>query len=104
MSITTQLVGNLGGGGKPFAATFTGRTNQTRTVGESGKTYLVAARTGGNLSATIFANGVIVATGNDNTKPLNFEGFTVTTGPVTIEYTGGSSSFATVVVTEVTAF
>lgn len=106
MAITSQLVGAIGGGGKPLAATFTGSGTGTRTVGGSGKTYLVTAAVlaGSSSSPTVTANGVTVAAGSDATTATP-QRMIATSGPVTITYKGAlASNMSTVVVTEATAF
>ena len=102
MAITAALVTSLAGGGKTFATTFSGSTSVTRTVGEAGKTYIVYARTGGASMTRIATPADVLASGNDDTKPLSFEGVEVHSGPVTITYSGGSASKATVIVSETT--
>ncbi|MCT1491361.1 hypothetical protein M3G47_01215 [Corynebacterium sanguinis] len=106
MAITAALVTSLGGGGgKTFAAAFSGSTGVTRTVGEAGKTYIVYARTGGAFNTKIMVGSSTIAQGNDNTKPLDFEGVEVLSGPVTITYSSGNSAGkATVIVAETTPF
>lgn len=102
MALTTQLIGTIGGGGKPAATTITGSGTLTRTAGESGKMYLVTAATltGHSTSPTVTVSGVVVSEGTDATASKS-QGMIVAAGPVAVTYKGSSSSHAaTIVVTE----
>lgn len=95
MAITSTIIGTLAaGGGETFATTFAGKGSQTKTVGQSGKIYVVYARTWGESATSIAVSGTVIASGNDPTSPGKFEGFGVFPGPVTFNYTTGTLSSA----------
>ncbi|AIT62189.1 hypothetical protein [Corynebacterium doosanense] len=96
MAFTTQLIGTIGGGGgASWAGRFTGKGTVSRTVGREGKNYVLINRGG-----TFTANGSAVDGGATANSPYDVP--SIATGPVTITFTGATTTSAgSIYVTEV---